>query len=573
LAKSTTIAARTAALADVITAVNVAASGDTVKVPAGAVTWAGELVISKPIQVLGAGNGTNPGTSTIITNIGKGTVFRLNINTTSPYARVSNFRLVGGTVSQGDRGAVSLNGQAHAFRIDHIIFDRIKQRCLTALGGLWGVIDHCEFNSSLFGETVIIDHNTWNIPGSTGGDSSWADAAYPGTERAIYIEDCIFHSGPTDTNYGGGRYVVRHCTFLRCAPQTHGTETSQRGRSARYIEAYNNILFPGIAGDVAILMRGGSLTYFNNYVTGFTQMIGTRYYRLCDSFPPWGGADGANPWDVNVKGTTTDDTGVATINPVATGSAGQGDIYAQGQYTGPAIAGSAGGQTITLHGLTSPAGAGWKGFSFRNVTGAARGDRNYFGLIYSSKGNVITTFGSTQGITSLPMRTGDYWEIRKVKTGLDQPGNGRGDLISGTSTFTISTVTGRPSWPNQAVDGNYAWSNKSRKTATSAWPASNGLLNVSENGKVAFAPWVYSTVVKANFDGVVRPGYPWNANSSGSPANVVGADTDPNRFTVTGSGGYIYPHPLVSGGTMPTPTATPGTAPSAPTNLTVSPGS
>ena len=56
-AKASTINAASAALADVAAAINSAANGDTVFIPAGTATWTSGVSVSKNIQIVGAGSG------------------------------------------------------------------------------------------------------------------------------------------------------------------------------------------------------------------------------------------------------------------------------------------------------------------------------------------------------------------------------------------------------------------------------------------------------------------------------------------------------------------------------------
>ena len=56
-ARASTINAASAALADVAAAINSAANGDTVFIPAGTATWTSGISVSKNIQIVGAGSG------------------------------------------------------------------------------------------------------------------------------------------------------------------------------------------------------------------------------------------------------------------------------------------------------------------------------------------------------------------------------------------------------------------------------------------------------------------------------------------------------------------------------------
>src|SRR5574343_665084 len=62
-ARAATNTAATVARADVLTAYNACANGDTLEIPAGAASWSSAITVAKAIRIIGAG--TN---STIITN-------------------------------------------------------------------------------------------------------------------------------------------------------------------------------------------------------------------------------------------------------------------------------------------------------------------------------------------------------------------------------------------------------------------------------------------------------------------------------------------------------------------------
>src|SRR5205085_11955116 len=60
---------------------------------------------------------------------------------------------------------------------------------------------------------------------------------------------------------------------------------------------------------------------------------------------------------------------------------------------------------------------------------------------------------------NLIFNTGDGFEIRKVIAALDQPGRGKGDLISGNFPKMLNMATKSVSWPHQAAEPCYSWNN------------------------------------------------------------------------------------------------------------------
>ena len=190
--------------ADVHTAVQAAADGDTVTVPAGTETWTTPLEITKNITLQGAG----PGSTVIIDAIpemaGRQGTWRApkqpspraaptpGLHQSSPgndqswaprkggrqpnalifinLARDLPFRLTGFTFkgAGNDNGngpawkaRIQLTGNSHAFRIDHCMFDALPGLNLSIGGFLWGVIDHCQFNLARV-QPMQIYHTSWN---------------------------------------------------------------------------------------------------------------------------------------------------------------------------------------------------------------------------------------------------------------------------------------------------------------------------------------------------------------------------------------------------------------------------
>jgi hypothetical protein len=99
---------------------------------------------------------------------------------------------------------------------------------------------------------------------------------------------------------GGGRYVARNNAFDNAAAGGHGADSSQRNRSLRSYEFYNNTFtYPGTDGFTAIYVRGGTGVVFNNTFSGFTSGFRAANYRTDQSFPPWGRCNGTSPYDGN----------------------------------------------------------------------------------------------------------------------------------------------------------------------------------------------------------------------------------------------------------------------------------
>ena len=209
-----TINARSVALADVATAINAAANGDTVALPAGTATWTAGITVTKGISIIGAGKDV-----TVIIDSKSG---RDNQRTFSITAKQSQpmFRLSGLTIkgvagqAGGTKGVVIMTGDAHQFRIDHIKISGLNESMLLFSGCLWGVVDHCDFQS-VGSANIVIEHAAWPASGATTGaygHGSWADGPNWGSEKFIFIEDCNYTGSSVNGIDGnsGARYVFRH---------------------------------------------------------------------------------------------------------------------------------------------------------------------------------------------------------------------------------------------------------------------------------------------------------------------------------------------------------------------------
>jgi hypothetical protein len=244
--------------------INAAADGAVIRIPAGSFTWAqGVTIAGKGITLQGAGQG-----ATSIKNVSGHPLISVS-SVSSSGTRITGLTLL------GDH-AVAISGSriAAPYRADHCTFDdgTTHGAVLVEVGGNGpGLIDQCQFIAGSASEMI---HNY-----GLGQDnpSAWRDDVFPGSEAALYIEDCTFSKNPLADkyfwgtsavqSYFGSRTVMRNCVLNACQIDQHGTEGMI---GARWFEFYNNTFYtpPGMYQSTYFDLRGGSGVVFNNVNTG-----------------------------------------------------------------------------------------------------------------------------------------------------------------------------------------------------------------------------------------------------------------------------------------------------------------
>lgn len=223
---------------DVSAKIGQANPGDIITIPAGSFSdW--NVNVNKGITLKGAGN------ASIVR--GKATTAVLTVTNTSGLARITGIKFDGGTT---------------------------QSVMLIARNGGKGLIDHCEFVSGSASEMI---HNEAYGPDPRPGPG-WTNNVTPGSDDALYIEDCTFSKNPLQDqyfwgtsavqNYYGSRTVFRHNTCNYCQIDVHGTQGMVGGR---WFEIYDNVFtIPASGGNQSdfIVLRGGSGVVYGNTVTG-----------------------------------------------------------------------------------------------------------------------------------------------------------------------------------------------------------------------------------------------------------------------------------------------------------------
>lgn len=519
-ASAAVISARSASLSDVTVAVQSAATGDTVTVPPGTATWASQLTITKNITLQGAGIG-----STIISeNLADRTGSRLiqvTLTRDNPLFRLTGFEFRSAAVSGMSKPVVQFNGGTSdstnppvpgittQFRLDHCLFDVSLRGLPMYFSNIIGVVDHVTRNGH--NQPAQVYMHAWN--GKTDGHGSWADDPYWGTSKFLFFEDCTFNqtSVTTDTIlygidiYAGSRCVSRHNTWHNATPGGHGTEAGTF-RGEKQWEIYNDTYSNDFVSNFPQI-RGGSVLMHDNALTNFSGGPAMQVYAM---FSPatWGVSTGKRSWDNNAPNPTT-------------------GYWATGTHTGP-------NGTTLVDSRKNWANDQWKGdgYTFVLINKSSALDKQGNHKQASITGNTATTILHNSS-NKVVFNTGDTYEIWKVLASLDQPGQGKGDLISGT--FPNLSIN---DWPQRGypLEPCYSWNNVSKGgSANSSIPAGQ----------------------QVNF-------------ISGQPTLLKEGRDYYNRTPKPGYAPYIYPHPLTKGTPSPSP---PPSAPSPPSNLQVVPGS
>ena len=297
-----TVAASSCAQATIQSAIDSAASGDTVTVPAGSCTWTTSVSISnKGITLRGAGIG-----QTNITDGTSGQALKINVDSNTHFVDVSGFTFI--KSANNSSGMIQMDGTQAVvgFRFHH-------NRILMASAGARGIVP-----TSIYG---VIDHNTFDVtatdgsiqmispsgsPDSTdGGFTPWMRPLSLGSINAVFIEDNTFNYGSIAEDcidsYGGSRIVIRHNTFNNSHIGFHGTDSGNR-RSLFSFEIYENTFNNNTSSTFrAATVRGGTGVVYNNKYGG---SHGTWYGVILMVYrgtgldqSTWGACNGTN-WEI-----------------------------------------------------------------------------------------------------------------------------------------------------------------------------------------------------------------------------------------------------------------------------------
>jgi hypothetical protein len=268
-AAAATLTPNSCSYSDVSAAVQTAAAGDTISVPAGNCSWSSSLSISKAITLQGAGIGktfivNNASTSLIaITESVAGNIlvrgFDFSVGTGGSFF-IDVFFLTNGKPVLINANNFTLQANGNALRFQ------------TNRGVIWAnTFTGTPVGSNCLDNASALRHKPSGLPWST--PATFGNTDING-DLNLYFEantlTDVLEAIDVDDN---GRAVVRYNTFTNSAVVSHGDDTSAFG--GRYYEAYNNTFVldtspkcSGLPTNVNgfISLRGGTALIHDNVI-------------------------------------------------------------------------------------------------------------------------------------------------------------------------------------------------------------------------------------------------------------------------------------------------------------------
>lgn len=198
-----TITARSCNVADIQSAIDSAAIGDTINVPAGACTWENTLNVNKAVKIMGAGASDNcpAAGKTCITAgwastenryLGSNYMLYVYVYSTGYAANYDKeLRISGFTFDMNNTtsGLYLLHGSA-TYPLNKFMFDNnimkndpcsayplAKKLMWTGYGEIYGVIYNNKFTGYVY-MTMVSGNGGWGVTGK-----------YPGSTKALFFED------------------------------------------------------------------------------------------------------------------------------------------------------------------------------------------------------------------------------------------------------------------------------------------------------------------------------------------------------------------------------------------------
>lgn len=435
-AHTATVTVASCSLSAVQTAVNNAASGDTIMVPAGNCSWSSNVDISdKLINLIGAGAG-----ATVISSH--------QVTLTNSGSRISGF-----TFNLPSGGAGFIIQASVGFRVDH--------NTITAPSAAAASDNNCFLMYGIGANPIegLIDHNNmtycriiqYGEDSTTAGIYTWSRPLSLGGNHAVFIEDNTLnypdgsvggsYLDTTDGNWGC-RFVIRFNTFIGGYPHSHGLQGDNE-RACMLQEYYNNALQnPANPAYHPFFSRGGTLMIFHNTSDGrFLQNEITidnprsSEQSIASQVPQWGFCDGTKSVDGNIPGQA----GRLCRDQIGAGS----DAYFWNGYSGAAPS-----QTpVASYIWKNIQPAGEIPTELQCPEGTAQMCANQALQIVESRDyyNYRASFNGTSGVGEGPLANRPatctkgvgYWVTDQGEWNSNNPGaDGRLDVCTSTNTWT-----------------------------------------------------------------------------------------------------------------------------------------
>ena len=221
---------------DVQTAINSAANGDTVRIPAGNCSWVSGISTSKQITLIGAGSGTS---GTVISCGASSATNLLTVTSGRSYnTQIANMRFLPGTCASGSNYIVT-KGSGKPILLHDVYFNLLNFAMSRAID--WQALGGVIWNMTMESTDIYMSRQAY---GSESGSlrvmspRAWDTASTMGTldtkgDQNLYIEDSrITYIGQFPDVDDNGRVVIRHSTLVGASGATHGTTSTHGGRHA-----------------------------------------------------------------------------------------------------------------------------------------------------------------------------------------------------------------------------------------------------------------------------------------------------------------------------------------------------
>jgi FG-GAP-like repeat len=289
---------------------NQAHDGDTITVPSGRFSWTNGIYLTKAITLQG-----NTTTNTVTGQCVDNTIILDNISRDlnkplielngNAGQRISGLTFQAGLTSTAYNGLIRVEAGTTPARIDHCHFHGCYwSPQIGVFSQNWGVFDHNVMDNNVVGNGGFV--HFWPGANTDKGDSMFETSAGFGGPNFLFLEDNWLDGGTDIT--AGGKICARYNKFFgNNSLGSHGTaRTFPDARGGRAYEVYNNEFNYTNNSSSLDGIDGGSCIYHHNVVIPHTYGISIQVYRLVQSYgPPFGLADGNNPWDLNDQQTHT----------------------------------------------------------------------------------------------------------------------------------------------------------------------------------------------------------------------------------------------------------------------------